>query len=91
MRDLLRTVQAGWPFGPVFEVPEDRDAGGGWKVVSFYAKRARGLMARHAIEHRIDDVKALEGFDREGYAFARGASSPTRLVFRRRTPPARSS
>jgi uncharacterized protein len=68
---------------------EDRDAGGGWRVIGVLAKRARGLMARHAIEHRIEDPRALEGFDREGYAFARAASTPDRLVFRRRTPPAR--
>jgi cytoplasmic iron level regulating protein YaaA (DUF328/UPF0246 family) len=68
---------------------EDRDAAGAWRVVGVLAKRARGLMARHAIEHRIDDPRALEGFDREGYAFARAASTPDRLVFRRRTPPAR--
>lgn len=67
---------------------EDRDARGGWKIISFFAKRARGLMARHAIEQRIDDPRALEGFDREGYAFARGVSTPDRPVFRRAEPPA---
>ncbi|MCO5976763.1 peroxide stress protein YaaA [Ideonella oryzae] len=60
--------------------------GGQWKVISFHAKRARGLMARFAITHRITRVQALEGFDSEGYAFDAGASGPDRLVFRRREP-----
>lgn len=68
---------------------EDRDARGDWRIVGFFAKRARGLMARHAIERRIDDPRALEGFDREGYAFSRAVSTPDRLVFRRAAPPAR--
>lgn len=58
--------------------------GGGYKVISFFAKRARGLMARHAIRKRAATTRALESFDLEGYAFDRGASEPDRLVFRRR-------
>lgn len=57
---------------------------GQWKVVSFFAKRARGLMARYAIRKRAATPKALEGFDLEGYALDRAASTPDRLVFRRR-------
>ena len=57
---------------------------GGYKVISFFAKRARGLMARHAIKHRIATPRSLESFDAEGYAFAADVSTPDRLVFRRR-------
>ncbi len=60
-------------------------AGGRYKVISFYAKRARGLMARHAIEQRARSVKALQAFDAEGYAFEPALSSADRLLFRRRT------
>ena len=55
-----------------------------YKVISFFAKRARGLMARYAAQHRISRPAQLEGFDLEGYAFAPTASSPDRLVFRRK-------
>ena len=58
--------------------------GGGYKVISFFAKRARGLMARHAIEHRLRRPEQLRGFDAEGYALAAEVSTPDRLVFRRR-------
>lgn len=60
--------------------------GGQYKVISFYAKRARGLMARFAAEHRLSRPKQLEGFDAEGYAFDAAASEPDRLVFRRQQP-----
>ena len=56
---------------------------GSYKIISFMAKRARGLMARYAIEHRIATPRKLEGFDLEGYAFDAAASEPQRLVFRR--------
>ena len=57
--------------------------GGHYKVVSFFAKRARGHMARYATQHRIGTLKKLEAFDLDGYAFAASASEPDRLVFRR--------
>lgn len=58
--------------------------GGKYKIISFYAKRARGLMARHAIAQRARTPRQLENFGAEGYAYDAGASSPDRLVFRRR-------
>lgn len=60
---------------------------GQYKVISFFAKRARGLMARYAITHKISTPGKLEGFNLDGYAFAAGASQPDRLVFRRRSEP----
>ncbi|MFW7340128.1 peroxide stress protein YaaA [Pollutimonas sp. H1-120] len=57
---------------------------GAWKVISFHAKRARGLMARHVIENKIATVDALQGFASEGYAYAASESSADKLVFRRK-------
>ena len=65
---------------PVFEDWK----GGRYKIISFYAKRARGLMSRYVITKRIDEIEALQGFDAEGYAFAADASDADTLVFRRR-------
>ena len=56
---------------------------GGYKVVSFHAKRARGLMARYAIRKRAEDPEVLKRFREEGYAFDRQASEADRWVFRR--------
>ena len=47
-------------------------------------ERARGLLSRYVIDNRIDEVEALTGFDREGYAYAAEASGADTLVFRRR-------
>ncbi len=66
--------------------PDAKNAatGGQYKVISFFAKRARGLMARHAIAKRITTPKKLESFALEGYAFDASVSQPDRLVFRRK-------
>ena len=61
---------------------EDHKAGQ-YKIISFYAKRARGLMARWAIQQRAATPRRLEEFDLEGYAFHPASSQPDRLVFRR--------
>ncbi len=58
--------------------------GGRYKIISFYAKRARGLMARYAITHAVEDVEQLKDFGSDGYAFAPEASDDSRWVFRRR-------
>ena len=57
--------------------------GGQYKIISFMAKRARGMMVRHAVEHRLVSVDGLKGFDAEGYRFDAQASTQDRLVFRR--------
>ena len=57
---------------------------GQYKIISFFAKRARGLMARYAVKHRITTPKKLERFNLDGYAFDPTASALDRLVFRRR-------
>jgi cytoplasmic iron level regulating protein YaaA (DUF328/UPF0246 family) len=65
---------------PVFEDWK----GGKYKIISFHAKRARGLMARYAIEKKITTPEKLKAFDTEGYAFAPAASDEARWVFRRK-------
>jgi len=58
--------------------------GGQYKVISFFAKRARGLMARYATTKHLTTPKQLEKFNLDGYAFDAQASEPDRLVFRRK-------
>ena len=55
-----------------------------YKVVSFFAKRARGLMARYATTHRLTMPDQLRAFDGEGYCWTAAESTPQRLVFRRK-------
>lgn len=64
---------------------EDRK-NGVYKIISFYAKRARGLMVRYAASKALEKPEQLRGFDLDGYAFAEGASTPDHWVFRREAP-----
>lgn len=57
---------------------------GEYKIISFFAKRARGLMARFAVQHRLALPGDLKAFDADGYTFDKKASTPDRQVFRRR-------
>ena len=57
--------------------------GGQYKIISFHAKRARGLMARFAATRQVVLPEQLKAFNAEGYAFDATASDPLRLVFRR--------
>ncbi|ENW21039.1 peroxide stress protein YaaA [Acinetobacter haemolyticus] len=56
---------------------------GKYKVISFYAKKARGLMARYLIENKLNQVEKLKAFDSEGYYFDAESSSNKELVFKR--------
>lgn len=55
-----------------------------YKIISFHAKRARGLMMRFAAEQRARTPDDLRAFDLEGYAYDDSVSDKDRLVFRRR-------
>lgn len=57
---------------------------GQYKIISFYAKRARGLMARYATIKKLKRVQALKKFDVEGYAFDEAQSDATNWVFKRK-------
>ncbi len=73
---------------PVVQCVFEEFKAGKYKIISFMAKRARGLMVRYAIARKAETVRQLQGFDLEGYAFAPEASEPERLVFRRSSPAA---
>lgn len=59
------------------------DKGGAPRIVSFFAKRARGAMARFIIQNRLSDPASLADFDTGGYAYAPDLSEPDRPVFLR--------
>jgi len=65
---------------PVFEDWKN----GKYKIISFFAKRARGMMARYAAERGMLDPERLKEFDVDGYAFDAAASKERVWVFRRR-------
>ncbi|MCZ4059334.1 peroxide stress protein YaaA [Pantoea sp. LMR881] len=56
---------------------------GKFKVISFYAKKARGLMSRYVIQQRLQTPEQLKQFDVDGYVFDAASSSDNELVFKR--------
>jgi cytoplasmic iron level regulating protein YaaA (DUF328/UPF0246 family) len=58
---------------------------GRYKIISFYAKRARGLMARYCAENAIADPELLKNFNVDGYLYDEESSEKGRWVFRRKT------
>ena len=59
---------------------------GQYKIISFYAKKARGMMTRFAIEERISDPAQLKQFDVQGYYYSAEQSKADHLVFLRDQP-----
>ncbi|MEX0644243.1 MAG: peroxide stress protein YaaA [Parvularculaceae bacterium] len=63
------------------------EKGGKLRSLQFFAKKARGWMARWIIDNRVDRRADLKNFKAEGYAYRAGASTETHLVFTRPQPP----
>lgn len=82
--EYFRAVQPKKVAGRTVSAAFEDWKGGRYKIISFFAKRARGLMSRFIIRNRIDSVERLQEFASEGYAFSPDASTAERLVFRRR-------
>ena len=70
--------------GAEIVTPQFKDKSNGqYKMISFYAKKARGLMTRFVLEHGIEKVEDLQAFDSEGYVFNPRLSKPGNPVFTR--------
>ena len=72
---------------PVFK--EDRN--GEFKMITFFAKKARGLMSRYIIRNRLADPEEIRGFDLEDYRYNDALSSADRPVFTRSSNSLKSS
>ena len=64
---------------PQFRESKDGES----RIISFFAKKARGGMTRFAIDERIGKAEDLKAFDRDGYRFDKAASSETDWIFTR--------
>ena len=67
---------------------EDKGDGKGPKIVSFFAKKARGAMARYIVQNRLSDPDGLLDFDTGGYRWQKEGSTPDRPLFVRPYPTA---
>lgn len=82
--EYFKSVKRARLQGRLLDIGFEDWKGGRYKIISFYAKRARGLMARYAITRQVQEVEQLKDFAADGYAFAPEASDERRWVFRRR-------
>ncbi len=82
--EYFKSVKAKKLSVPVIQPVFEDWSAGRYKVVSFYAKRARGLMARFAVCRQIVEPSELKSFAEDGYAYDAGASDRDRWVFRRK-------
>jgi len=85
--EYFRVVQPR-ALGADIVTPVFRDLKGGrYRVISFFAKRARGQMARFIIENELNEPEGLKRFRADGYRFNRAESSAREFVFTRDRPP----
>ena len=54
---------------------------GKYKIISFFAKKARGLMTRYVIKNQIEDIADIENFEEDGYFFNKEMSEDNKPVF----------
>jgi cytoplasmic iron level regulating protein YaaA (DUF328/UPF0246 family) len=59
---------------------------GQYRTIGIFAKKARGLMVRYILDHKVDDIDALKAFDLENYGYHPELSSPFKLTFTRAQP-----
>jgi len=81
--EYAKAIQPGALQGRMLTPVFQEGKGGRFKVVSFFAKRARGCMARYVIQNRLTEPQELLRFEGEGYSSVPEASTPERCVFRR--------
>jgi len=84
-QEYFKSVQLKTLNAKVIECVFEQEKSGQFKVISFLAKRARGLMARFAIEQQIKSPETLQKFNSEGYSFQENLSTPDRLLFRKKS------
>lgn len=77
---VKKKTLAGKLITPVFKDEKN----GNYKIISFYAKKARGMMADYIIRNKITDIAGLKKFNTAGYKFSKADSDEKQLVFLRK-------
>lgn len=78
-KSVKKSALNGMIITPVFKDNKN----GQYKIISFFAKKARGLMARYIIQNQVNDVDGLKAFDTAGYYYSEEQSTSSTLVFLR--------
>ena len=91
--DLLINLASKEYFSVLGKMPEDVNVvtptfkdykNGNYKIISFYAKKARGVMARWIIENNVKDFENITSFNEDGYKYSKSESTSTTPVFLRK-------
>tara|TARA_B100001057_G_scaffold272347_2_gene272648 strand:- start:571 stop:951 length:381 start_codon:yes stop_codon:yes gene_type:complete len=91
--DLLINLASNEYFSALGKLPEDINTispvfkdykNGKYKIISFYAKKARGLMARWIIQNKVKDFEDLVKFNVDGYKYSKAESTISTPVFLRK-------
>ncbi len=69
--------------GDLYHVNFKEERNGKYKIISFNAKKARGVMSRYIIKNRLTEPESLKAFDEDGYAFNPDLSSEREWIFTR--------
>ncbi len=82
-QEYFKAVQTVKPNNRIIEVEFKDYSKGTFKIISFYAKKARGTMVNYLVKNRINEVEKLKEFSEDGYIYHAPDSSENHLVFHR--------
>lgn len=82
-QEYFKAIQPSKLSAPVITPVFKDQKNGTYKIISFYAKRARGLFVRYAAQNKISEPEQLKNFDCEGYYFDKASSTDKEWVFLR--------
>ena len=82
-KEYFKSVQAKELNGDLYDIAFKEEKNGQFKIVAFFAKKARGMMCNFIIKNKITDPKHLIGFDMANYVFNEELSSEREFVFTR--------
>lgn len=83
-KEYFKAVDSGKLEGELYDVDfKEKREDGSYRIIAVYAKKARGMMSRYAVRHRLTKPAELKGFDLDGYAFNEELSEERHYVFTR--------
>jgi len=81
--EYFKSVNTGALDAPIISPVFKDEKQGNFKIISFYAKKARGMMADYIVRHRISDPADLQGFSTAGYTYDAAGSTEAEPLFLR--------
>lgn len=82
-KEYFKSVKMNELKGKLYEVNFKEKKGEKYKIVAFYAKKARGMMCHYVVKNQFTKPEQMKGFDYEGYTFNEALSTPTSYIFTR--------